>query len=230
MYSELYSFDLDRRYEATLRHPTDRGKKWPFPCSGAANAFLALISPSMGHAAPGKPVSVGGANRPYVNPMEIGRSVMRFDPATSGLNRWIRLCAAMLGSEQYVSSLTALLELDWGNSVNERDISPEELRSGWLYHIWPLLGEIRPRIVCALTNKVWNAIIPEIEPLRVSFTSCPVTLTYRGPIRHQPVVFRLPGCDFNTLHIKPPHHPSWPNLTDDMISQVGEACQWFLSQ
>jgi hypothetical protein len=191
MYSELYSPHLDRRYEATLSvHHIDLGKKWPFPCSGAANAFLALIGSSMGHALPGETIAVGGANRPYVDSMEIGRNVMRFDWGDQRVNRWIRLCAAMLGSEQYVSSLTALLDLDWRHSASEKNIPPEELKSGFVNYIWPLLGELRPRIVCALTNNVWDTIISKVDPLRVSFPSSPVLLTYNGvQIRRQPVMF-----------------------------------------
>jgi hypothetical protein len=227
IYSELYSPDLDRRFEATLNvHHTDLGKKWPLACGGAANAFLVLIGPSMGHAIPGETIALGGANRPYGDSMKIGRDVMSFDWGDQRKTRWTRLCAEMLGSEKYVSSLTALMDLDWRHSASEKVIPPEELNSGFVNYVWPLLGEVQPRIVCALTNSVWNTIIPEIQSLQVSFPVYPDKHT----LPREPVVFRLPGCDFNTLFIKPHNHPSRHFLTDEMISQVGKACQWFLKQ
>lgn len=223
----LYSPDLDLRYQATLSvHPLDLGKKWPLACDGAANAFLVLIGPSMGRALPGEPIAAGGANRPEGGAMRIGRDVMRFDWNDRRVARWTRICAAMLGSERYVSSLTALLDLDWRHSVGEKHIPTAELHSGLVNYVWPLLGELRPRIVCALTNRVWETIIPKIEPLRVSFPVYPD----RDALRREPVIFRLPGCDFHTLLIKPHNHPSYHYLTADMISRVGKACQWFLRQ
>lgn len=222
---ELYSPDLNRRYLATLSmHRTSLGKRWPLGCSGASNAFITLIGPSMGHATPGETVAHGGANRPYRDSMEIGRDVMSFDWGDQRITRWTRLCSEMLGSEHYVSSVTALLNLDWRHAANEKDIPTEELISGLNSYVWPLLNELRPRIVCALTNRVWDTIIPKVKPLRVPFPFCPV------PLPREPIIFRLPGCDFNTLFIKPHNHPSRHFLSNDMISQVGKACQWFLKQ
>ena len=151
--------------------------------------------------------------------MEIGRDVMSFDWGDNRKIKWTRLCAEMLGAERYVSSLTALLDLDWRHSASAKDIPPEELKSGFVNYVWPLLGELRPRIVCALTKSVWDTIIPKIEPLRVSFPVYPD----RHTLPREPVIFRLPGCDFVSLLIKPHNHPSRP-LSNDQISQVGKAC------
>jgi hypothetical protein len=170
MDSELYSPNINQRYLATLSvHRTNLGKKWPLGCSGAPNAFLVLVGPSMGHAIPGETVAIGGANRPHRDSMEIGRDVMSFDWGDQRITRWTHLCSEMLGSESYVSSLTALLNLDWRHSANEKVIPTEELISGLNNYVWPLLGELRPGIVCALTNRVWDTIIPKVKPLRVSF-------------------------------------------------------------
>ncbi len=222
---DLYSPDLDRRYKAAINvHRTSLGKKWPLGCSGAANAFLALIGPSMGGAIRGETVGRGGASRPYRHSMDIGRDVMSFDWGDQRITRWTRLCSAMLGGERYVSALTALLNLDWRHSTNERDIPTQELLTGFDGYVWPLLGQIRPRIVSPLTNLVWDTMLSKVEPLRVSFSVCPV------PLPREPIIFRSPGSDFNTMLIKPHNHPSRHFLTNHMISDVGRACEWFLNQ
>jgi hypothetical protein len=149
---DLYSPDLNQRYQATLNTHNRRtlSKRWPFACRGAANAFLVLIGPSMGGASPTEPVEPGGANRPHRDPMRIGADVMSFDWRDSRKTRWTRLCSDMLGGEQYVSALTALLNLDWRHSTREGEIPQEDLSNGLARHVWPLLSELQPRIVCRL--------------------------------------------------------------------------------
>ena len=135
--------------------------------------------------------------------------------------RWTQLCAAMLGGGQYVGALTALLNLDWRHSTNEKEIPDEDLESGFAQFVWPVLGVIKPRLACPLTNRVWNTVLPEVEKHRVPFAPCPV------PLPREPVVFRLPRSGFLTMLIKPHNHPSRP-LRREHIADVGKACQWFL--
>lgn len=224
MHSERYSPQIKQRYRATVAEDgTVLNKKWPMACGGAANAFLALVGPSMGGAGSGEAVKSGGANRPHRWPMQIGSDVQTFDWGDHRVTRWNRLCAAMLGAEQYVPALTALLNLDWRHSTSESAIPQDHLETGFTRYVWPLLQLLQPRIVCPLTNRVWDIIAPRIENFRVSFVPCSTVLT------RQPIFFQLPDSDFVTMLVKPHNHPSRA-LSYDQISQVGEACTWFLNQ
>jgi len=70
MQDELYSADLGRRHKATLGNKRpESSRRWPIACGGAANAFLALLGPSMGGARPGESLASGGADRPLHEPM-----------------------------------------------------------------------------------------------------------------------------------------------------------------
>ena len=144
----------------------------------------------MGGACPGEAVEPGGANRPHRWPMEIGSDVQTFDWGDHRVTRWNRLCAAMLGEERYVPALTALLNLDWRHSTSESAIPHDHLETGFVRYVWPLLQLLQPRIVCPLTNRVWDIIAPRLDSLRVSFAPCPTVLP------RQPIFFRLPSCDF----------------------------------
>ena len=222
----LYSSDIERRYRATMAIESTGqllSKRWPIGCSGAANAFLALIGPSRGGAPRGKVADLGGPQRPFGKPMHMGPHVMNFDWGDHRKTRWTLLCSEMLGGSQYVGTLTALLNLDWRHSTSERAIPDEHLEDGLTNFVWPLLAELRPRLVCALTNRVWKTILPNVDRLRVSFPPCPV------PIPRAPVVFRLAGCAFPTMLVKPYNHPSRPQ-SKQQIAELGKACSWFLGQ
>ena len=221
---DLYSQKLERRYRATLKSDgITLTKKWPVACFGAANAFLVLIGPSMGGARKGEIGRRGGANRPYRKLMHIGQDVMNFDWGDHRKARWIRLCSEMLGSEQYVSTMTSLLNLDWQHSTSEKEIPDEYLSNGFSKYIWPLLCKLQPRIVSPLTNRVWNTVLPKIEEYRVQFTRCPVSLP------HEPIFFKFPESDFCTMLIKPHNHPS-RFLSYNEIAKIAKACRWFLKQ
>ncbi len=135
--------------------------------------------------------------------------------------RWVALCASMLGGDRYVSSLTALLNLDWRNSTEQKDVPQRDIVAGLNRYVWPLLGRIRPRIVCPLTDRVWDCVAEKVESLRVAFQSCPVSLP------RTPIVFQFSDCDFLTLLVKPRNHRSRA-LSYTEISEVGKACAWFL--
>jgi len=232
VHSERYSPELERRYEATISESrTTLPKKWPLACGGAANAFLVLLGPSMGAAARDEPVEVGGANRPQRYPMQIGQGVMDFEGLGRRKRRWQRLCAAMLGGEQYITSMTALLNLDWRHSSSESDIPQADLIAGLTDYIWPLLYELGPRIVCVLSNRTWDTVYPQITQCEGVPLNLPFPLTDSRGIKpsRQPLAFRLPDCDFQTLLIKPHRHPSRA-LSYEQISIIGRACQQFLQQ
>ena len=224
MNPDLYSPDIESRYQASVDldgHPT--GGEWPFACSGAANAFLALVGPSMGGAGADEKVAHGGADRPEGGSMTVGRDVMNFDWGDGRKALWTRMCSEMLGDEKYVTTLTALLNLDWRHASSEKGIPTEGLLDGLNLHVWPALTNLRPRLVCPLTNRVWETVLPTIEALSVPFAKCPI------PLRKEPVVFRFPGCEFSTMLVKPHNHPSRP-FSNEQKKVLGQACQWFLRE
>lgn len=139
--------------------------------------------------------------------------------------RWTRLCSEMLGGEQYVGTLTALLNLARGSFANAQDVPRERLQEG-VKHVWPLLADIRPRLVAPLTNAVWDVMEPQVTAHAVPFARCPVPLTRK----RTPIVFRFDGAPFLSLFIKPHNHPSRHFLTNAKIADLGKACQWFLAE
>jgi len=155
--------------------------------------------------------------------MTIGPDVMNFDWGDSRKAPWTRLCSEMLGGDRYVGTLTALLNLDWRNSTSEKGIPESDLRAGFVDYVWPLLAKIRPRLVCPLTNRVRSIMLPEVEARRIAFPPCPVHLS------REPIVFRLDGSPFLSFFVKPHNHPSRPQ-TRQQISDVGQACRWFLAE
>jgi hypothetical protein len=145
---------------------------------------------------------------------------MNFDWGDHRKARWVRLCAAILGDECRTRALTALLNLDSRHSTDERTISDSDLKAGWTHHIRPLLAEVQPRIVCALTNRVWDTIVPNIG-VRVRTVKCPFELA------REPLAFKTPGCTFETVLVKPHNHPS-RFLSNQQIDLLGSACQWLI--
>jgi hypothetical protein len=224
MNDDLYSDDVSRRYQATLSAgnlvmPTS----WPIGCQGAANGFLVLIGPSMGGAGRGQRAQLGGANRPVSEPRRIGPEVMSFKWGDSRHVRWTRLCAEMLGAEKYVPALTSLLNLDWRHSTSEKNVPEQDMLNGFTQCVWPLLAEVRPRLVCPLTNRVWDIVLRQAEKHRVPFEPCPIGLP------RAPVFVTLPGSESVTMLIKPHTHPSRA-LSYAQIAELGKACRWFLDR
>ena len=136
--------------------------------------------------------------------------------------RWTRLCAAILGDEDRALALTALLNLDARYSTREGAIPDGVLQLGWRKRIRPLLREVRPRIVCALTNRVWDTIVSSLDGTAREI-DCPFDLARR------PMAFRLPGCGFTTIVVKPHNHPS-RFLRNEEIAELGRACQWLIEE
>jgi hypothetical protein len=141
-------------------------------------------------------------------------------PENAG-SRCVPPCSA---ATQYVFPLTALLNLDWQHSADEKAIPEKDLADGWERYVWPLLQDIRPRLVCPFTKNVWDNVIGTVASHRIEFPTSPF-LDSLAP--RQPVVFQLPGCDFPSMLLKPHNHPSRP-ITTDQIAEVGRACQWFV--
>jgi hypothetical protein len=203
--TELYSPSLRRRYHASIKAGAKQTSKlWPPGCGGATNAYLVLVGPSPGGSS--------GAKR---YPRNQGPEAMSFRWGSHRNARWTRLCATILGDECRARTLTALLNLDWRHSTNEWAISDARLRTGWTNRIWPLLAEVRPRIVCALTNRVWDVITNSREG------ACEVAKC-RFKLAREPLWLTIPGCGFQTLLVKS-NHPS-RFLSNKQIDQLGRAC------
>lgn len=235
MHSDLYSPQLERRYRATLAEDgTVLPKKWPVACYGASNAFLALLGPSPGGANADEAIARGGANRPHRYSMRIGRNLQDFnfngkkDPRTA---RWTRLCAEILGEESCISAMTALLNLDWRHSTSENAIPQEDLAAGFTRYVWPLLQQLRPRIVCVLSNRTWDTIYPQIRDFEIALPRFRFSLADSCGVKpsREPLVFKLPDCDFPSLLIKPHRHPSRA-LSYEQISIIGRSCRRFLQK
>ena len=231
MHRDRYSPNLKERYQVTVSQPEILTTKWPRACSGAANAFLGLLGPSMCAAGQDEPVEAGGAKRPHHHPMTIGPDVINFDGLGSRRYRWNRLCSDILGGTDYISSMTALLNLDWMHSTDERKIPQEDLDAGFRDYIWPLLTVLRPRVVCALTNRVWGTILPQIMTCAVSPFKLAFSLADskdHKPSR-DPLIFHFPNCAFPTLLVKPHRHPSRA-LSYEQCDIIGRVCEMFLNQ
>jgi hypothetical protein len=222
--TNLYAPNLQQRYRASLRADiTELPTHWPAGCGGAGNAFLVLLGPSPGGVRKGAGPAKGGADRPQGTTMGLGAEAMNFDWGDQRKVRWTQLCAEMLGEERYVRAMTALLNLDWKHSTDEKAIPKADLENGWNEHILPLLSQVRPRIVCALTNRVWRIVAPVAERTQVALPDCPVKLA------REPMAFKIHGCNFPTLLVKSHYHPSWPFLTNARMADLGRACAWFLN-
>jgi hypothetical protein len=175
----------------------------------------------MGVLVPARPPNEAAPDRPDGRQMRIGRDVMNFDWGDHRERRWILLCAEMLGGSEYVRTMTALLNLDWRHSTEEKAIPDRDLLSGFRKYVWPLLNELGPRLACPLTKRVWRIVRDATDRIRVPFPPCPIWLP------QDPIVLELPGCGFPTILIKPHNHPSRA-LSNDQIVQVGRVCRWFL--
>lgn len=91
--------------------------------------------------------------------------------------------------------MTALLNLDWRNSADERAIPIADLEAGWDEHILPLLSTVRPRIVCALTNRVWNVVAPVAERTRIALPDLPRRTCPRSDcVQDQPMPVSDAAC------------------------------------
>lgn len=223
MPDRLHAEDLETRFRASVEAGEETlSIRWPAGCGGAANPFLVLLGPSPGVARAGEGLAKTlGTNRPHGKLRRIGPGAMSFDWGDHRAVRWTRLCTAMLGNEQRARALTALLNLDWRHTTNAKDIPLADLRAGWRDHIGPLLSDLQPRIVCALTNRVWRAVSEALEPDYLRLPPCPAKLT------REPFAVMLSGCNSPTLFLKAQNHPS-RFLSDAHMSELGKACRWFL--
>ncbi|MFI5398927.1 MAG: hypothetical protein ACHQ9S_25635 [Candidatus Binatia bacterium] len=220
--ANLYSDDLAVRYAASSERPTrDTGDLWPLGCGGAANAFLALVGASPG----GKTNTPDSVYEATGKPMRVGPEAMNFNWGDSREKKWTRFCSDMLGSAQYARGLTALLNLASQHSTNaRRDLDFGEFGRSWTQSIWPVLKKARPRIVCALMDSAWEAVLPTVRAARVPFANNP----YPAGLKHGPIVFRFPEAPWPAMAFQSYKHPNY--MSREATAEMGKACQWFLAQ
>src|SRR6266498_3239108 len=133
--ADRYSPDVKHRYQAAVAEEgTLLSGRWPFACFGSANAFLALIGPSMGKAGERETSQLGGPRRPGGDQMRIGH-YQHFNWPGARSDRWRRLAAALLGHDQYIYYLTAVFNLDWSHEVDERNIPDAHLHAGFTKYV-----------------------------------------------------------------------------------------------
>jgi hypothetical protein len=208
---DIFSANIEERYQASRKPlPNDSGiSKVPYGCGGAANAYLVLVGPSPGTASEGQVVPDSNL-RPCNKTLTIGEKAMNFNWGNSQgtqkdvrFERWTKLCGAILGDEKYVTALTALFNLDWSHSGDQKALSKEKLQVGWNDHIWPLTKKVKPVILCPLTNQVWNIMQSEVEQLPI----------IKRPEFHFDVAKKKPFCfqfmdaAYPSFFIKPANHP-----------------------
>jgi hypothetical protein len=170
----------------------------------------------------------GGLNRPYGDQMMIDRfDLFGHWKASARKTAWSRLCSEILGIDEY-EYLTAILNLDWRHSTDQNEVSKGDLVRGFERYIWPLLPRLHPRILCPLSNPVWDTINPTLTDYRVQFSKCPINLTDSRGNRptQEPFVAKLPGCEALTLILKPHRHPSRA-LSREQMQILGKVAAWF---
>lgn len=86
-----------------------------------------------------------------------------------------------------------------------------------------MLPEVQPRIVCALTNRAWDTIVHGLGPGAREIRPC------RYKLARVPIAFRIPGCEFTSVLVKPHNHPS-RFLSNTQIDLLGRACEWLTAK
>lgn len=174
---DIFSANVERRYRATCEHSTSDSSAAPYGCSGAANAYLVLVSPSPGEASDGQVIPESD-HRPNLGKLCIGKNAMNFNwgnpegtKQDARYKRWTGMCSHILGGDAYVFALTALFNLDWTHSADQKTLSKERLREGWEKHVWPLIQKVKPVILCPLTNQVWNIMYHEFRGFHMRLVS-----------------------------------------------------------
>jgi len=203
----LYDPDLAARFVATEEFQNDgkrRDEQWPRACRGAANAWIILVGPS-----PGAPVDAehpwpGGPNRLRDGQATISLHATAIDFA-NGKNRnqrWMTLIDQFTRDRKFTVALAAICNLDWQEQANAALVPEEYLRAG-CGGVDQVIKTTKPRIVAALTVRVWDHLAAFYRNLNKIAEEIPCAGMRRNPLR-----LRLFEA-FDTFLIKV-RHPSWP--------------------
>lgn len=220
---DLFSPDLWVRYEATRKF-VESGESYSSPaweeCKLAANGWTMLIGPSPGaqkgkNKAPSEDEQKQSADNernriPIPGALRVGLDIGRiaFDDETKSTrsNHWNKLTiAAAMGNQECAFALTTLCNLDFLNSKLQTGTPGDRLKRG-RSDVFETMQMTRPRLILPLTVKVYWLMREFLEKQHlVTFKTKANSLTPSC----ETVVFRIPGCDWDSLMIKSPKHPSW---------------------
>jgi len=203
--NNLHDADPQKRFLATTEFLSSGNKvdeKWPRACWGSANAWIILVGPSPG--APRDPNNrwPGGPNRPeddYAS-ISLQASLINFADGKGRNERWMSLVDAFTGDRKLTEALRAVCNLDWGQKANQNEVKDEYLLLG-LPVLDKIIRKTEPRIVAAMTVKVWN-LLSEFYRGKIEM-KVPCCGLKRNPLRLR--IFE----GFDTFLIKT-RHPSRP--------------------
>jgi hypothetical protein len=124
------------------------------------------------------------------------------------------LLIACLGSEEAVSRLSAIYNLDWGHHPDERAI-PEQFLSEGAEVVVRYVRMARPRLVVPLSKLVWRHLIP-------AFMRSGATVLRERPLEsHESLLLHIPADrlnqPFDAVVARPYNHPSRHFLTAEKI-------------
>jgi hypothetical protein len=225
-FKDLYSSDPEKRYQASRDYGeknVDQKFAWRFGCRGSANAWLVLLGPSPGNAKPGE---LRQAQDP-----KIGDKVceIKFGEGVGRNPRFKAISEAGFGTnapKDLSQKLTALLNLDDGNSPDGRQIDPQLLKKGCPF-VFDRLNEARPRVIIVLSFPAWN---PFTDFLRDRSKPLSPPAVYPNGKSLLAFTFRIsPELEFDTLILKSRQHPSMPFFKigrDDVA--IAKTVDWFL--
>jgi hypothetical protein len=195
----LFEENLQKRYRATRMCSEQEFNRFPRGCWGAA-----LVGPSPGRSDPGQDVWRGGKLRPADSKVSIGRDsgTIEFEGNPARNMRWNLLTKTVLGSKPKASALTTVANLDWGHNGTSGDIPQANLKAGCPV-VWDFLSSTKPRIIVVMVWATWTV-----------FSDFIITKKHGAMIpgkfggQPSPIQVRLENCDFDSLVIKAPQHPS----------------------
>jgi hypothetical protein len=200
----LFSADLEKRFHATKRHAETTFSGLPRGCWGSANGWLLLLGPSPGRADRNQQTWRGGLSRPFDSGVSIssdsGRIEFKGNPARN--RRWNLLTSTITSSEKKAFALTTIANLDWGHNPDAGAISLKTLEAGCPI-VWDFAATTKPRVVVVLHWKTWE-VFSNFLLAKKSGES----LLGNFGIQPAPIRIRIVGCDFESLVIKSPQHPS----------------------
>ena len=221
---DLFSPDLERRYQASRAAENECRQLWPNACWGAANGWLMLVGPSPGREDKYELVRQGGPNRPRNSLVSTGACAgkISFDSNKGRKVRWDLLRWAAFGDMGRADALTTLANLDWGNHGDHRSIPDDYLRMG-CGDVFEVMKEAKPRIIITLVRRTWNVLLPFLEEQQ---TVMPGYISATGLDCR---LLRLPENSACTLLLRSPQHPSRHFFNCSHAQRVREEVQHFLN-
>jgi len=219
----LYSKYPEKRFNASIKfskaYPLIK-ELWPRGCGGAPNGWLMLVGPSPGKADSVNKISKGGLKRPCDKVVNIGYEVGEFSFKTGKQrnNRWNKLTQSVFNNNDYAVTLTSRTNLDWGNYPNSRDIPEKNLEDGCAV-VYGLMKNSQPRVIIVLAKLAWKHLTKYLE-------FC--IAEHKVDKSLDAFIIQIPNCNFKTLLLKSPQHPSQPFFNDVHCKKIGIAVKRFL--